>query len=86
MKKYKNCIIEATPRTPKFLEMVKITKTTKRFSALLDKQYINQDKAILAIDSMLAELMIEKGRIKTAKDLMTLGMGNRMNFQNDEYN
>lgn len=80
MKKYKNCIIEGTPRAPKFLEMVKITKTTKRFSALLDKQYINQDKAILAIDSMLAELMIEKGRIKTAKDLMTLGMGNRMNF------
>jgi hypothetical protein len=75
MKKYKNCIIEPTPRAPKFLDMVKITKTTKRFAALLDKQYINQDKAILAIDTMLAELMIEKGRIKTNKELTELGIG-----------
>lgn len=73
--KYKNCIIEPTPREPNFLEMVKITKTTKRYRQLLNKQYVNQDKAILAIDTILAEELIEKGRIKTLKELTELGIG-----------
>lgn len=73
--KYKNCIIEPTPREPAFLEMVKITKTTKRFSQLLNKQYVNVDKAILAIDMIVSENLIEKGRIKTNKELLELGIG-----------
>jgi len=73
--KYKNCTIEATPREPNFLDMVKITKTTKRYRQLLNKQYVNQDKAVLAIDMILAEEMIEKGRIKTNKELLELGIG-----------
>jgi len=73
--KYKNCIIEPTPREPNFLDMVRITKTTKRYRQLLNKQYVNQDKAILAIDTILAEEMIEKGRIKTNKELLELGIG-----------
>lgn len=75
MKRYKNCIIEPTPRAPKFPDMVKITKTTKRFTSLLNKQYVNESKAILAIDTMLAEMMIEKGRIKTNAELTELGLG-----------
>lgn len=73
--RYKNCTIEPSPRVPKFPDMVKIIKTTRKFSHLLNKQYVNQDKAISAIDTILAEEMIEKGRIKTLKELTELGIG-----------
>ena len=52
-----------------------VKKTTKKFSHLLNKQFINESKAILAIDTMVAETMIEKGRIKTNRELLELGIG-----------
>lgn len=80
MIKYKGVRIEASPVLPKFPNMVTVTKTNKKFKTLLDKKYIDSDKAILAIDGIVANLMIEKGRIKTGKELMALGMGVNINF------
>lgn len=73
--KYKSCLIESTPKGTSFPDMVTIQKTTKKFKALLGKQYINNDKAVLAIDMIVANLLITNGKFKTNKELLELGMG-----------
>ena len=73
--KYKGAHLTPTPVLPKFPEMVTITKTTRKLKPLLDKKFINVEKAIIAIDVIVAEQVIEKGRIKTNKELTALGIG-----------
>lgn len=73
--KYKSVIITITPSNPHFPKMVTITKTSKKLILLKNKKYISIYKAIIAIDILKAENLIEKGRIRTEKDLMELGLG-----------
>lgn len=71
MHKYKNIIIEETP-TEKFPTLVTMTKTPKNKSELLGKKFISLNKAILAVDTYIAENLIEKGSSLVKKELESL--------------
>jgi hypothetical protein len=71
MTKYKNIIIESTP-TESFPELVTLTKTPKNKKAFLGRKYINLNKAITAIDTYIAESLIDKGRFKVREELTEL--------------
>jgi len=68
MMKYKNIIIEATP-TETFPTLVTMTKTPKNKNMFLGKKYITLEKAILAVDSYLAEELINRGTKKDAETM-----------------
>ncbi len=75
MTKYKNIIIESTP-TESFPELVTLTKTPKNKKIFLGRKYINLTKAITAIDTYIAESLIDKGRFKVREELTELfGVG-----------
>jgi hypothetical protein len=71
MTKYKNIIIESTP-TESFPELVTLTKTPKNKKIFLGRKYINLNKAITAIDTYIAESLIDKGRFKVREELTEL--------------
>ena len=68
MMKYKNILIEATP-TETFPTLVTMTKTPKNKNMFLGKKYITLEKAILAVDSYLAEELINRGTKKDAETM-----------------
>jgi hypothetical protein len=68
MTKYKNILIEATP-TETFPTLVTMTKTPKNKNMFLGKKYITLEKAILAVDSYLAEELINRGTKKDAETM-----------------
>jgi hypothetical protein len=71
MTKYKNIIIESTP-TESFPELVTLTKTPKNKKAFLGRKYINLNKAITAIDTYIAEELINRGSTKVREELTEL--------------
>jgi len=71
MTKYKNIIIESTP-SEAFPELVTLTKTPKNKKIFLGRKYINLNKAITAIDTYIAESLIDKGRFKVREELTEL--------------
>jgi len=47
---------------------------------MLNKKYVNIEKAIMTIDLIIANRLIDTGRIKTNKELMALGMGSEIQW------
>ena len=80
--RFKSCSIESTP-TDKFPNMVTITKTTKVLNGLLNKKFVNIDKAKAVIETVKADILIEKGGSSVNRQLMTIGKGSEMNFGDD---
>ena len=68
MMKYKNILIESTP-TESFPTLVTMTKTPKNKNQFLGKKYITLEKAILAVDTYLAEQLINRGTKKDAETM-----------------
>ena len=68
MTKYKNILIESTP-TESFPTLVTMTKTPKNKKEFLGRKYITLEKAILAVDTYLAEQLINRGTKKDAENL-----------------
>lgn len=68
MVKYKNILIESTP-TEAFPTLVTMTKTPKNKKEFLGRKYITLEKAILAVDTYLAEQLINRGTKKDAENL-----------------
>ena len=68
MMKYKNILIESTP-TESFPTMVTMIKTPKNKNQFLGKKYITLEKAILAVDTYLAEQLINRGTKKDVENL-----------------
>ncbi len=68
MTKYKNILIESTP-TEAFPTLVTMTKTPKNKKEFLGRKYITLEKAILAVDTYLAEQLINRGTKKDAENL-----------------
>jgi hypothetical protein len=71
--KYKNVVIEGIEH-PVFTTMVQITKTPKNKGELLHKKYVSRDKAIIAIDKLVAENLIASGGRKAKEDMIELGI------------
>lgn len=68
MTKYKNIVIEETPTTT-YPTMVTMVKTPKNKNMFLGKKYITLEKAILAVDTYLAEQLINRGTRKDTENL-----------------
>jgi hypothetical protein len=77
--RFKSCSIDYTPND-KFPDMVTITKTTKSLKELLNKKFINLEKAKVSIETLKADLLIEDGGKSVNRQLMTIGKGSEMNF------
>lgn len=73
MNKYKNVVIEPIEH-PVFPDMVHITKTPKNKGELLGKKYVTLSKAIIAVDNLIAEKLIESGGRKVKEELLELGL------------
>lgn len=71
--KYKNVVIEPLSH-PVFTTMVQITKTPKNKEELLHKKYVSRDKAVIAIDKLIAERLIASGGRKATEDMIELGI------------
>jgi hypothetical protein len=71
--KYKNVLIQPISHDV-FPDMVVIAKTPKNKSSLLGKKYVSKDKAVIAIDKLVAEAMIESGGRKVKEELFELGL------------
>ena len=77
--RYKNCRIEETP-LGKYPEMVTIVRTPAKYKSIKNKKYLNMEKCKIAIDLQVATSLINKGGMRSAKDLETLGLGSLMNY------
>lgn len=77
--RYKNVRIDEAPME-KFPDMVEISKAPAKLKKLVGKKYINEVKARLAIDNLQAENIIASGHVKSSKELMSIGLGNEINF------
>jgi hypothetical protein len=62
--RYKNCRIELTP-TETLTSLVTIQKTPARLKMLLNKRYVNLDKAKIAIDYHRTMHVIKTTNIKS---------------------
>lgn len=71
MQKYKNIIILPTP-SEQFPDMVTLTKTPKNKAYFLNRKYINVTKAINAIDTYIAEELINRGGKNVKEELMAV--------------
>ena len=69
--KYKNVVIEPVSH-PVFTTMVHIAKTPKNKAELLGRKYVSRDKAVIAIDKLIAENLIASGGRKVVEELMEL--------------
>jgi len=78
--KYKGVYLSSSPVLPNFPDMVVVTYTTKKMKMMLNKKYVNIEKAIMTIDLIIANRLIDTGRIKTNKELMALGMGSEIQW------
>ena len=63
--------------------MVTIIKTTKAMRELLNKKFVSVDKAKMCIETLKADILIEKGASSVNRQLMSIGKGNEMNFGNE---
>lgn len=71
--KYKNILIVGIP-TEKFPTMVQLQKGPKKYKALIGKKYITKDHAVMAIDEMAAENLIQSGGKAVDSELVALGL------------
>ena len=69
--KYRGVTFESTP-TEKFPDMVTVVKTIKKFSELMNKKFISEHKIMSTIDGILSDILIEKTKKKTERDLVQI--------------
>jgi hypothetical protein len=75
--KYKNVKILYTP-SEKFPDMVYIEKGPAKMKSIVDRRYINLDKAIIAVDVQGAENLIRGGKREAIRELEELGLSSSM--------
>ncbi len=71
--KYKNVKLVDVPH-PSIETMVKIDKGPARLKEIIGKRYVNLDKAIIAIDILSAEKLINSGARQAKEELMDMGL------------
>ena len=71
--KYKNVKIVDYPH-PTFQTMVQIEKGPARLKDLLGRKYVTIEKAIIAVDVLSAESLIQKGYKEALKDMAEIGL------------
>jgi hypothetical protein len=59
---------------PKFPEMVQITAGPSKFSELFGKKYVNEGYAKIAIDTIHADCIVDKGRAAVKAELAGIGI------------
>ena len=71
--KYKNVKLVDVPHEV-FTTMVQIEKAPARLRSLIGKKYVTVEKAIIAVDVLSAETLIDKGYKDALKDLQEVGL------------
>lgn len=71
--KYKNVKFVDVPH-PVFTTMVQIEKAPARLRSLIGKKYVTVEKAIIAVDVLSAESLIQKGYREAQEELADLGL------------
>ena len=71
--RYSNVRIENNP-TDKFSDMVVITKTPSKLKSLLDKKFINIDKAVVAIDVAGFNNLLKYSSMNVDIEMMNYGI------------
>lgn len=59
---------------PVFQTMVEIEKAPARLRSLIGKKYVTVEKAIIAVDVLSAETLIDKGYKEAVKDMQDAGL------------
>ncbi len=72
--KYKNVKIVDYPHST-FQTMVQIEKAPARLRDLIGRKYVTIEKAIIAVDVLSAESLIQKGYKEALKDMAEIGLG-----------
>ena len=75
--KYKNVKILYQP-SEKYPDMVYIEKGPAKMKSIIDRRYINLDKAIIAVDVQGAENLIRGGKREAIRELQDLGLTHDM--------
>ena len=71
--KYKNVKFVDVPHEV-FTTMVQIEKAPARLRSLIGKKYVTVEKAIIAVDVLSAETLIDKGYKEALKDMQEVGL------------
>jgi hypothetical protein len=71
--KYKNVKMVDVPHDV-FTTMVQIEKGPARLKDLLGRKYVTIEKAIIAVDVLSAESLIQKGYKEALKDMEEIGL------------
>ena len=71
--KYKNVKFVDVPHEV-FTTMVQIDKAPARLRSLIGKKYVTVEKAIIAVDVLSAETLIDKGYKDALKDMQEVGL------------
>jgi hypothetical protein len=71
--KYKNVKIVDYPHDT-FTTMVQIERGPARLKDLLGRKYVTIEKAIIAVDVLSAESLIQKGYKEALKDMAEIGL------------
>jgi hypothetical protein len=72
--KYKNVKVVDYPH-PTFQTMVQIEKAPARLRELIGKKYVTIEKAIIAVDVLSAETLIQKGYKQAVEEMQEMGLG-----------
>ena len=72
--KYKNVKIVDYPH-PTFQTMVQIERGPARLKDLLGRKYVTIEKAIIAVDVLSAETLIQKGYKQAVEEMQEMGLG-----------
>ena len=75
--KYKNVKILYTP-SEKFPDMVWIERGPQKMKSIIDRRYVNLDRAIIAVDVQGAENLIRGGKREAIRELQELGLSSSM--------
>lgn len=75
--KYKNVKILYTP-SEKYPDMVWIERGPAKMKSIIDRRYVNLDKAIIAVDVQQAENLIRGGKREALAELADLGLTHDM--------
>lgn len=75
--KYKNVKILYTP-SEKYPDMVWIEKGPAKMKSIIDRRYVNLDRAIIAVDVQGAENLIRGGKREAIRELQELGLASSM--------
>lgn len=72
--KYKNVKFVDVPHQV-FTTMVSVDKAPARLKDLIGRKYVTIEKAIIAVDVLSAESLIQKGYKEALKEMQEVGLG-----------